>query len=262
MENGSQTDIILLIAAGCMGMLILVVSIILFVVYYQKKVLAQKNDFQKQLLSATVQVEEKERERIAKNIHDDVGILLTVLKQNISKAYRNLDDKKLQEELNEHNKRLLDDSMQTVREAAKDLSPKNLTKYGYAGVIRELCTQLNKGEKTNLIFVYEEAIPELPQKISLQLYRITKELLNNVIKHAHATEINMKFGKSGKNYRLSISHNGKGIGNEEVRKLSLTQNGLGLKSLESRAQLINSRISYDAGNKTKNPQIEVLIDHE
>ncbi|HET6991514.1 MAG TPA: hypothetical protein VFJ43_09335, partial [Bacteroidia bacterium] len=106
MENETTISIGFLVLLGCLGMIILAVSIILFVVLYQKKVLAQQNQIQAtenkhqlELLSATIQVVELEREKIAKNIHDDVGTLLNVIKLHLTKISRNSDDKSRSEEL-------------------------------------------------------------------------------------------------------------------------------------------------------------------
>src|SRR5437868_3288008 len=108
-------------------MLMLVAFIILFVLYYQKKVLAQQNQmqvaenkYQRELLSAAIQVEERERDRIAKNIHDDVGTLLNVLKLNLSKITRNAKDEELIEKLSKENLSLLEESIQGIRGVAKD----------------------------------------------------------------------------------------------------------------------------------------------
>lgn len=260
MEN-EGTNIILLVVTGCLGMLILVAGIILFVVTYQKRVLSQKNDFQRQLLSATVQVEENERERIAKNLHDDLGILLTGLRQNLNKAARNAGDLPLLEEINKHNNQLLDESLKTVRETVKDLTPKNLSKYGYLGVLRDLCAQLNKGGHVT-VELHEEDVPEFSQKKALQLYRLSKELLNNILKHAQPQYISIAFAARESGCRMRISHNGQGISNEAVRQLSGEGKGLGLKSIESRAQLINAGVHYHAGTDTEKPYVEVIIAYE
>ncbi len=262
MENSGQADIVLLIIAGCLGMLILVVSIILFVVYYQKRVLSQKNDFQKQLLSATVQVEEKERERIAKNIHDDVGTLLSVLKLNMSRASRNTDNRELIEQINKENYKLLDESIQAVRGAIKDLAPPTLSKLGYLKTLGELCRQINGTDNINIVLVCEDMLLQLSQKNELQLYRLTKELLNNIIKHSNASHILAEFEEKDKMYKLRLSHNGRGITDEQVRELSAEQKGLGLKSIESRAQLIGASVHYSAGSIDMRPYVEVKIVYE
>lgn len=266
MENKAQADIVILIVAGCLGMLILVAFIILFVLYYQKKVLAQQNQmqvaenkYQRELLSAVIQVEEKERERIAKNIHDDVGTLLNVLKLNLSKIERNVKDEELTKKLSAENLSLLEESMQGIRGIAKDLMPSTLLKLGYIKALNELCKHINNSEQISVKFLQNNLETRLPEQTELQLYRLTQELLNNIIKHAGAKEITIELKPSNAFYNLLISHNGRGITMQQVHELSKEQKGLGLKSIQSRAQLINASVTYNAPhNDVANIAVELL----
>ena len=88
----------IIIIFGCLGMFILAFGIVLFVIAYQKKVLANQNEmqaaenkFQNQLIEATLLTEQEEREKIAKNLHDDLGTSLNILRLNIEKLNRNTD---------------------------------------------------------------------------------------------------------------------------------------------------------------------------
>jgi signal transduction histidine kinase len=250
LEDKAQADIIILVISGCLGMLVLVAFIILFVLYYQKKVLAQKNQlqlaenkYQRELLSAAIQVEEKERERIAKNIHDDVGTLLNFLKLNLHKVAHSADIN-LNKSLMEENLKLLEDSIQGIRGVAKDLIPPTLVKLGYIKGLNELCRHINNSGQVIVNFSPDAAATRLPEQTELQLYRITKELLNNIIKHTGAKKIDMEFKEINSSFRLLISHDGRGITSQEAMELSKTQKGLGLKSIQSRAQLINAVVQY------------------
>jgi len=266
LENKAQSDIIILIVAGCLGMLILVAFIILFVLYYQKKVLAQQNQmqvaenkYQRELLSAAIQVEEKERERIAKNIHDDVGTLLNVLKLNLSKISRNAKNEELTQKLSNVNLLLLEDSIQSIRGIAKDLVPPTLVKLGYIKALNELCKHINNSGQISVNFIQSNLETRLPEQTELQLYRLTQELLNNIIKHAGAKEITIELKPANAFYNLLISHNGRGITNAQVHELSKEQKGLGLKSIQSRAQLINASVTYNAPlNGLANIAVELL----
>jgi signal transduction histidine kinase len=233
-------------------MLILVVFIVLFVLHYQKKVLAQQNlmqeaenKYQRQLLSAVIQVEEKERERIAKNVHDDVGILLNVLKQNLNKIARNANDEELTQKLRKDNLSLLEESIQNIRGIAKDLVPPTLLKLGYIEALNELCKHINKNGEILVNFLQHDSEISLPMQTKLQLYRLTQEVLNNIIKHAGATEIIIEFKQIGAFYNLLISHNGTGITTQQMHQFSKEQKGLGLKSIQSRAQLIDASVTYN-----------------
>jgi len=264
LENGSSIEIILLITAGCFGMLVLVAFIILFVIYYQKKVLAQQNQmqlaenkYQRQLLSAAIQVEEKERERIAKNIHDDVGTLLNVLKMNLSKADRHADNKEMARNLGEENLKLLEESIQSIRGIAKDLVPPTLIKLGYIKAVNELCRHINNSGEIAVNFFQDDSSLRLPEQTELQLYRLTQELINNVIKHTGASKLSIEFKQHNSSHNLTLVHNGKGITSEQVKELSKEGKGLGLKSIQSRAQLINANVQYNVQNNAASINVEL-----
>lgn len=267
MENETSIDIILLIVVGCLGMVILAATIILFVVFYQKKVLAQKNQmqlaenqYQRQLLQATLQVEEKERERIAKNIHDDIGTMLNVLKLNLTKVARNGNDKGLVERLTEENIQLLDESIQSIRNISKDLVSPTLVRLGYLKAIHELCRHITNSGQIVADLYYEQDSPDLqfPEGTETQLYRMTQEILNNIIKHAGAAEILIQYHKTD-SHRIQIRHNGQGITDQDVQELWNDNKGLGLKSIRSRAQLINATVTYSAPPLSEQPCITVKI---
>ncbi|MGZ3861749.1 MAG: sensor histidine kinase [Bacteroidia bacterium] len=267
MENKAQGDIVILIVVGCLGMLILVAFIILFVLFYQKKVLAQQNEmqlaenkYQRQLLSAAIQVEEKERERIAKNIHDDLGTLLSVVKLNLSKITRNAGNKELTESLGGDNILLIDRSIQSIRGIAKDLVPPTLVKLGYIKAVNELCRHISNSGQIAISFSQSDVDLRLPEQAEVQLYRLTQELINNIIKHSGAKQIEIDFSRHNTSHKLVISHNGKGISSDEVKELSKLDRGLGLKSIQSRAQLINAAVFYNAPrNENANITVEIPL---
>ena len=245
-----------------MGMLMLVIFIVLFVVYYQKKVLTQQNNFQKQLLSASIEVEEKERERIARNLHDDIGILLTGVKQNLNKASLNATDAELENKLKIENLNLLEDATQRVRDIAKDLVPPTLLKFRYVSALNELAKQINRSGNAQVKITEGNLNPGLSDKAELQLYRATQEIITNIIKHAEATEMEIGFFKQSACFTVKISHNGKGISNRDVVELSQEQKGIGLKSIQSRAQLINAKVNYFANNHLKKSSIEIEVPYD
>jgi signal transduction histidine kinase len=217
-------------------------------------VLAQKNEiqaaendkYQRQLLSAAIKVEEKERERIAKNIHDDIGTLLNVMKMNLSRLTRNPQNEELVKKLGTENMELLDRSIDGIRGIAKDLVPPTLLKLGYIPAVSEMCRFINSSGQIAITFNTDHVKERVSPQTELQLYRLTLELTNNVMKHADATEIAIELKEVPDFYNVYISHNGKGITSEQAYELSKEERGLGLKSIQSRAQLINAQVNYFA----------------
>lgn len=250
LEITKISGLVELIVMGSLGMIMLIVFIFVFVFMYQKRVnlhkleLTEKETFhQRELLHATIEVEEKERERIAKNMHDDIGTQLNVLKLHISKMARNPADKELVASILNESKSILETSIEQVRTISKDLMPPVLANLGFERAISELCRNINNSGSVNAVFVSDGLAPILSPEIQVQLYRITNEVITNVLKHAEATEIKI-VAKSDKNYLISIQHNGKGIDDSDVERLSAAGKGVGMKSIYSRAQVINAKMNY------------------
>jgi two-component system, NarL family, sensor kinase len=251
LENESTLEVSLVILAGSLGMLILAFAIILFVVLYQKKILSQQNQIQatenrhqKELLDATIEIAELEREKIAKNIHDDVGTMLNVIKLHLTKISRNSEDRILSEKLIRESMSLLDDSIQNIRGIAKDLMPPTLIKLGFEKGIIELCRQINASGNIRIDHSFEMDGKRLPSKTELQLYRIIQEVVNNIIKHSRATHVVIALRSGMGGLAIKISHDGNGISSEMVLQLTEAERGIGLKSIQSRVQLINASIQY------------------
>lgn len=258
MENESPLNIVALVLIGSLGMFIMAFTVILFVVLYQKRVLAQKNQIQaaenrhqKELLNATIQVAELEREKIARNIHDDVGTALNVLRLHLTKLSRNPNDEGLSERVITESMGLLDDSIKNIRGIAKDLMPPTLIKLGFEKGIIELCRQINASGNIRV----DQDIDlrhgiHFQQKSEVQLYRIVQEVLNNIIKHSQAKLITVSIRSDAKQMEITISHDGKGITNEMVTRLTEADKGVGLKSIFSRAQLIGASVNYYSSGET------------
>ncbi len=265
MENEGTLDIGFLVLLGSLGMLILAFGIILFVMLYQKKVLAQQNQMQvvenrhqKDLLNATIQVAEIEREKIARNIHDDVGTTLNVIKLHLTKISRNPADGALSGKLIAESMGLLDDSIQNIRNIAKDLMPPTLIKLGFEKGISELCRQIDASGTIRIQLDCSLDGIRLPSKTELQLYRIMQEVINNIIKHSRAKTIRISIRPGNGGVGIGIFHDGEGISSGMLPQLTAADRGIGLKSIQSRVQLINASIHYaTAGNSESEISIEV-----
>ncbi len=260
LENKSPIDVFSLVAIGTMGILILVSFIVLFVLLYQKRMLANKalirekdTIHQRKLLDASIEVAELERKRIAANIHDDIGMMLSVLKLNLTKIKRNHSDEKLTETLLNDSNLLLEDTIASIRTISNDLMPPTLIKFGFIKGVTELCKQVKSSAVIDIDLKLNVDSIQLEKKNELQLYRMLKEVITNIIKHAKASTTELTINANTELMTITISHNGKGITTEKMLKLAESSEGLGLKSILSRAQLTNSVIQYiaDANEDSK-----------
>lgn len=232
-------------------MLTLAFGIIAFVVFYQKRMLSHKlllqekeKDFQRQLTDASIEVVEQERKRIAANIHDEVMLDLGILKNSLSRVYKNPGDTALAERVLGESTKVLNDSIDTLRKISYDLMPPFLNRYGFVKAIRQVCHQVKDAYRINIGFSTNAEDLKSDEKTELQLYRLVKEVLNNVIKHAKASEVHVDMTFNNGLLLTTVSHNGIGITMESVKEFSETGKGIGLKSILSRAQLTDSIVQY------------------
>jgi signal transduction histidine kinase len=252
LESKEGIDIFTIVLFGSLGMLSLVSFIVIFVVLYQKRMLAnktllQENEtrYQRRLLDASIEVAELERQKIATNMHDDVGLMLSTIKLNLSRIQRNLNDKTLVEELLHNNTGMIDETIKTIRSISHELMPKMLVKVGYVIGLKEMCNQINASGIIMVNFTNDTITKiHLNKKHELQLYRLVKEVANNIIRHAEASVINIGVSNSPTILTTMVSHNGKGIDTHMVEELAYSGKGIGLKSILSRAQLTGSVIQY------------------
>lgn len=226
------------------------------------KALIKENDniHQRKLLDATIEVAEQERKKIAANIHDDIGMMLSVLKLNLTKIQRNRNDEKLTENLLINSNLMIVDTLAAIRVISNDLMPPTLIKLGFIKGITELCRQVKSSEIINIFLNLNVDSIQLEKKNEIQLYRLIKEVINNVIKHASASVIELTINATPDFMTITITHDGKGLTNEMMHQLAESSDGIGLRSILSRAQLTNSVLQYILiGNKESKIIIETPL---
>lgn len=241
---GQQEIDISVVVFGTMGMLMLALSLVAFVVFYQRKrirqqvVIAQReNEYQRDLLNSIIEAREKEQKRIALELHDDIGSALNHIKMKLSK-------KEIDEQILAETRELLKEVVGQIRDISNDLLPPVLNELGLNGAIKNLCRRLSESTglkiECNTTGSREETFPAA---IKLAIYRITQELLNNILKHAEASEINLTVEQKAHLFVLTLEDNGKGF--VPPQQLNFQSKSLGLKNLASRVQQIDATLGYE-----------------
>jgi signal transduction histidine kinase len=249
MESEQEIDIIITLIAGTAVVLTMAGAVIASVIKYQKNVLKQKEalaetekKFQIELLDATIIASEKEREVVAKNIHDDLGALTNVIKLNNAQIKNNLQNEAAALDLIKTNNQLLLEINESIRAISNDLASPTLAKYGFFKAIDQLTSQIPNTIKVILKSNKDDA--RFDKKTEIQLFRTCKEVLTNIIKHSNSNEINININFSRNRLTVSINYNGSGINDEDAKTSIRTTKGLGLKSIYSRIQVLKGSINY------------------
>ena len=259
--DGSGLTYIFLVFAGLM--LLLSAGVILFVVIYQRRVMLQQMrmqeieaEYQKELLSATLQTQEKERLRIAKDLHDEIGAMLSAVKMNVNLIDKRLKKQGATEIGIEDSREVIDAAIKNVRRISHDLMPPSLEKLGLTAALKEFFEKTEVMTGVDTRFSCTETPQRLDAQLELALFRIVQESVNNALKHAQASLIEASLGIDPTRIHLQIKDNGSGFDVPAAQAKS----GLGLKSLESRTAMIGGKLQINS-TPGKGTQITLTLPH-
>ncbi|RYU96809.1 sensor histidine kinase [Emticicia agri] len=240
-----------LIFIGSSGLIVLITFSILFVVYYKQKQAEQKvaiqelkAEMQRQLLESSLEVQEVERRRIAKDLHDEVGAMLSMTKMSFNQLIKKLNTSAELTEQGKTTKEFLEESISQVRRISRELVPSTLEDFGLISAIDEFIQKIHIASGVLFIFNHEgiEDTQRFDKKIELTIYRIAQELVNNALKHAEAQEITLKLSAQARKLLFIFTDNGKGFDLEAVKKDP--KSGLGLRNIESRLSVVNGTFTF------------------
>lgn len=196
----------------------------------QKLVEAEKNR-QIDAMNLVIEGQELERQRIARELHDSVGSMLSTLKINVEML--SMSD-------NETVETMIDDVCSEVRKVSHNMMPEALLKFGLVDAIRDIVSSVNTSGKLAVSFIHLGVNKRLDTITELHLYRILQELLNNAIKHAKATEVLVQLNIQDDGINLTVEDNGVGFDAGNQSK------GIGMKTIQSRIEILKGDISIDS----------------
>ena len=254
-ENNALT--ITLLAVGIILSALLFVALIAYLKLRQKKVIAEKNErirhqeneelLKKQELAAMgamLEGQEEERKRIARDLHDRIGSMLSMVKIHFKSVEDNLEALKVKNrEQYERANELLDEACDEVRKVAHDMVSGVLMKFGLVSALKNLCNSVQSTGQLNMELIDFGLDERLDYDYEINIYRIVQEMLSNVLKHAEASEMTIQLLKKDDSIHMIVEDNGKGfkIDSEDFEP------GMGLKNIESRVLKLNGDLSIDSG---------------
>ncbi len=258
----TMENLALLISLSILTVIIIVSGLIFLQISNQNKMLKKQKEIaaaevehQKTLLKTEITSQEAERKRIGEDLHDEVGATLSSLRLLIEK--NSIDHADEDSNLfSSKSKDIIDRVVVKLRSISHNLSPQLVGKFGLIDTLHQLCDDVNASGKIKaLINFKEDDMPdEMDSITSVAVYRIITELINNSIKHANASSILVEVTRLTNELSFLYSDDGSGIdfSKPEVAK------GLGLRSIESRLNLIGATWSIDK-NKMDGFKMQFLI---
>lgn len=238
--------------------LLISLFVISFKLYRSKKAqqLAEKNqkiEIQKNVellrtqelksIKAMINGQEEERKRIAQDLHDRLGSMLSMVKLHYKSVEENLD--KLKKENKEQYalaNSLLDEACTAVREIAHEMVSGVLTKFGLVAALEDLVRIIQGTNKFQVELITHGLDDRLDNKTEMELYGIISELINNILTHADANDISIQLIKRVDLINLTVIDDGKGF----VFNTDTLDSGLGLKSIQSRVDSLEGELKIDS----------------
>jgi two-component system, NarL family, sensor kinase len=214
---------------------IVVIIIILYfaisLVRHQRKVFA----LNRQNVLREIATLEKDRSRMAADLHDELGPMLSQVKFRVNSIdTTDPDDLEQQEKSSSQ----IDEVIQRIRGIAKDLMPGSLLKKGLHTAIKEFIDGINLNGQVKVKFINESKL-EVNEERSINIYRAIQEVCQNVIKHANATIFLIKFYDEKNTLHIICEDNGKGFNYEKLLEES---QGIGLRNLRSRIEVMGGKV--------------------
>lgn len=229
--------------------LLVILASLLSYSYYHRYQLKQKAAMQAEIMHqqeiaarAVLEAEERERQRIAKDLHDGVGQTMSAAKMNLSAFENELHfNNPEQRRKFERIITLVDESCKEVRAVSHNMMPNALLKSGLAAAIREFTDKID--HSVLKITLHSEGLQErMDTNFETVLYRVIQECVNNVIKHAKANHLDISLIKDKDGISATVEDNGKGFDTNDRNVF----NGLGLKNIRTRIEYLKGSVEYNS----------------
>ncbi len=212
----------------------------------QLKITELEKDKQLLAVDAILQGQEEERNRIAKDLHDGLGGMLSGVKMSFVNMKENLIMDAENVKSFEKSILQLDSTIAELRKVAHNLMPEALAKFGLKDAIKDFCNSMEGSSHVKIIYQFFGEERSIGNTAEVYIYRIIQELVSNAIKHAEPTQIVVQMTLAEKNILLTIEDNGIGIDSSKKRNSS----GIGLKSVQQRVDYLNGKLDFENNEPT------------
>ena len=211
---------------------------------HRKKIQQQRIselETEKQLTAteAVLKGEEQERSRLAKDLHDGLGGMLSGIKHSMANMKENLIMTPENAAAFERSMDMLDSSIQEMRRVAHNMMPEALVKFGLDTALKDFCNDINQSGALNVSYQsigMENEVVE--QTTAIAIYRIVQELLNNTIKHTSAKNAIVQLSKEQSKITITVEDDGKGFDTSLLNKTR----GMGWSNIQNRVEFLKGKI--------------------
>lgn len=220
------------------AVLVMVLLIGVIIVYFIISIITYHRRYirlQQERMLAELTIQEAERKRIATDLHDSLGPLLSSVKLQISSVeVGDEEDRRVMEKAGRH----IDEIIRSMRQISHNLLPSTLERRGLAEAVREFIRMMN-GQQGADIGLEAPPLLQVPKEKEVHIFRMIQEIVNNTLKHASARHLQIVLEKEGNNLLILTTDDGEGF---DVEKVRYSAGGLGLKSLETRTDILRGKL--------------------
>jgi len=211
-----------------------------------QEIISLKREHQIKTLESLMEGEEKERFRIAKELHDGVNGDLSAIKFKLSSLLE-MNNNVIKEAIE-----MIDSSCQQVRAISHNLVPPSLENFNLLEATEEYCAEMNAVQKMEISFQHLGDSVSIPKKAEVNVFRIIQELMTNSSKHSGANEITVQISCRDKNLQVTVEDDGKGYDKNNQKG-----DGIGLKNIASRIEYLQATIDVVSNNQGTSTTIEI-----
>ncbi len=227
---------------------------------YMEKMEKEKRTNEKKYLSVVITAEENERKRLANEIHDGLGPLLSSVKMSVSALKKNHDNPESYEILKNIEK-ITNESIKSIKDISNNLSPHVIQNFGLIKALKNFINKINSAKTLNIYFNERLNKFRPEQNIEIVLYRVVCELINNTVKHAKASNIHIDILIEKQN--IILNYKDDGIGFEVDNLFKPQEKGLGLHNIFSRIESLQGSIkTISSPGKGNIVNIKIPLDDE
>jgi signal transduction histidine kinase len=239
LKNKDQQLLNWLLSIGAGVLLLITVFLVYFYRNSKKQAQQQLREIEQQqalrLTQAMLEGEERERTRMARDLHDGLGGTLSGIKLKLSSRHK-ADTQLVDEAVLQ-----LEDSIGELRRIARNMMPESLMKSGLETALRDLCASM-ASQNREVEFQVNGISKDLTLTSQVNIYRIIQELLANAVRHSNATKVIVQCIQENNNFLITVEDNGKGFDTNTAQQ----QQGIGLSNIYNRVNYLKGRVDISS----------------
>lgn len=239
-------NILSIVIVGCAVIIFFLVFFYLLIVQlhrrrimHEKELLDLKVQYEQVIMQSQLEIQEQTFRNISQEIHDNIGQVLSLAKLNLNTIQAS---GPTQEQL-EITEQLLGKAIADLRDLSKSLNSDKITNLGLVSAIEQELKMIEKSLGIRVDFLYDENELVVSDEQTIVVFRMVQEILNNCIKHAKASVLDVHITTSAGKSCITVKDNGVGF---DIHCLNEKETGIGLKSMQRRAELINAHVRIES----------------